>query len=105
VIWVWVHDANDQLPPLQAAIERAMGSFGESRPDKEFTGHVTLGRCHNIKRPEAEMLSGVALGMISRVFGEWTAMSVELIRSEPSPAGSRYTIIHSIPLAGGHGLV
>jgi RNA 2',3'-cyclic 3'-phosphodiesterase len=99
VIWAWVHDAKEQLPVLQSAIEQAVGSFSEEKAEKTFTGHITLGRCQGIKRPQAEILSRLALGMTERFFGEWTAEAVELIRSELSPSGSHYTTLAAIALA------
>jgi len=36
--------------------------------------------------------------MEGRMFGEWTADRVELIRSELSPVGARYTTLAAAPL-------
>lgn len=99
VIWASVNDRTEQLPRLQDAIEAAVGSFTNEQAEKKFTGHVTLGRCPGIKRPEAETLARLAHGMTDRLFGEWTAREVELVRSELSPVGARYTTLASIPLA------
>jgi 2'-5' RNA ligase len=99
VIWAWVHDEAEQLPKLQLAIESAMASFTREPSEEKFTGHVTVGRAKGIKRPQAEILSKLALGMANRLFGEWTADAVELIRSELSSDGSRYTTLAMAPLA------
>ncbi len=99
VVWAWIHDANEQLTQLQGAIERAVSSFTAEKDEKKFTGHVTLGRPQGIKRPQADILSKLAFGMTDRVFGEWTANKVELIRSDLSPGGSRYTTLAVINLA------
>ena len=100
VIWVGVHDEKDALLRLQSMIEAAVGEFTGERPEKRFTGHVTLGRIQRIKRPEAEALAKLASGMSARFFGEWVASKVELIRSELSSSGSRYTTLADIPLFG-----
>ena len=100
VIWAWVHDEKDILPRLQEAIAARVQNFTDVRPEKKFTGHVTLGRTQNIKRPQAEVLAKLALGMVDTFLGEWMADKVELIRSELSPRGSRYTTLATIPICG-----
>jgi 2'-5' RNA ligase len=109
VAWVWVHDEKDVLPRVQQAIEANVKDFaadnctgpaGRQRSQEVFTGHVTLARIQGIKRPQAEILAKLALEMTQRFFGEWMADGVELIRSELSSGGSRYTTLATIPLAG-----
>jgi 2'-5' RNA ligase len=100
VAWAWVHDEKEVLPLLQRAIEVSTQPFTSERSEKDFRGHVTLGRTQGIKRPQAEILSKFALGMIGRFFGEWKADRVELIRSELSSGGSRYTTLATVPLSG-----
>ena len=100
VIWAWVHDEKEVLPVLQKAIEASVGAFTAEKAEVKFTGHVTLGRAKGIKRREAEVLGKLALGMVSRGFGEWMAEEIELVRSELSSGGSRYTTLATIPLAG-----
>ena len=34
-----------------------------------------------------------------RIFGEWTTDRLEIIRSQLSPGGARYTTLASLPLA------
>lgn len=99
VAWVWVHDENEILPRLQQTIETSVQPFTDERPEKNFTGHVTLARIQGIKRPQAEILSKFALAAVARFFGEWTADSVELIRSELSSGGARYTTLESFRLS------
>jgi 2'-5' RNA ligase len=38
--------------------------------------------------------------METRFFGEWTVSQVELIRSEISSGGARYTTLAVVPLCG-----
>ena len=101
VIWAWVHDAAGQLPKLQSAIVSAVREFTREAAEGAFTGHVTLGRCQRIKRPQAEILAALAHGMTERRFGEWTAENVELIRSELLPGGPRYTVLAAAALGSG----
>jgi 2'-5' RNA ligase len=102
VVWAWVHDEADQLSRLQREVEEAVRPFHSESMEKTFTGHVTLARCASIRRPEAEGLLRMAQGMTERVFGEWTAGELHLIRSQLGQGGSQYTVLATIPLAA-HG--
>ena len=98
VVWAGLHDEQEQLPLLQRSIEMVVLDFTEEESEEKFSGHVTLGRVKKIQRREAEILARLAAGMVERFFGEWTADTVELIRSELSSSGARYTILGAIPL-------
>jgi RNA 2',3'-cyclic 3'-phosphodiesterase len=108
VAWAGVRDDRDILSRLQAAIEINVKDFAAEKDEgpagrrrsQRFTGHVTVARIQGIKRAQAEILSKLALGMAGRFFGEWVADKVELIRSELSSGGSRYTTIATISLSG-----
>lgn len=99
VVWAWVHDEKELLPKIHAAVEAATVGFTAAKAEEKFTGHVTFGRTKGIKRREAEILGTLALGMVDRLFGEWSADKIEIIRSELSSAGSNMTLAE-IPLAG-----
>jgi 2'-5' RNA ligase len=101
VAWVGVSDQADQLPRLQQAVEASTREFTAEKPGERFTGHVTLARIKGIKRPEADALGKAAAGMAERLFGQWTACQVELMRSELLPQGARHSILASIALAEG----
>ena len=100
VVWAGVHDRQEQLPLVQRAIEAATHDFTAEASEKAFTGHITLGRIKGLRRPEVTALTEVASGLATRLFGAWTAHEAELIRSQLSPAGARYTTLAAIPLAG-----
>ena len=100
VVWVGVQDQAEQLPRVQEAVERATREFTTEAKEGQFTGHVTLARIKGIKRPEADALGKAATGMAERLFGQWTAYQVELMRSELLPQGARHTSLASIALAG-----
>ncbi|MCX6926779.1 MAG: RNA 2',3'-cyclic phosphodiesterase [Verrucomicrobia bacterium] len=99
VLWVGVQDQEEQLPRLQQAVEVATEGFTTEEKEKRFTGHVTLARIKGIKRQEAEALGGAAASMADRLFGQWTAYQLELMRSELLPQGARHSTIASIALA------
>jgi 2'-5' RNA ligase len=98
VVWAWVHDDQQQLPSLQSAINEAAQRFTAEPEEKEFTGHLTLGRTRNIKSAQARLLAKIANELANRSFGAWTAGAVEIIRSRLASFGSEYSRLASIPL-------
>jgi 2'-5' RNA ligase len=126
VLWVGVRDEKGALPRLQQSVETNLNKFiedaarpgsagvspassedvvsarglppGRRRSQEAFVGHITLGRIQRILRSESEILSQATDGLANSFFGEWTANHVELIRSELSSGGSRYTTLAEIPL-------
>ena len=99
VVWVGVQDQAEQLPRLQEAVDRATREYTTEEKEERFTGHVTLARIKGIKRLEAEALGKAAAGMAERLFGQWTACQVDLMRSELLPQGARHSTLASIALA------
>jgi len=91
VVWAWVHDETNALEKLFHRIDEAVSEFAEKPAEQRFTGHITLARLKQIKRPEAECLARFIEGATKRRFGEWTAQSVSLIQSHLRQAGANYT--------------
>jgi len=91
VVWAWVHDDADRLVKLHRRIDEAVAGFAEKPAENNFTGHITLARCKQIKRPEAERLARFVEGAVHRGFGEWPAQSVSLIQSHLGQTGATYT--------------
>jgi RNA 2',3'-cyclic 3'-phosphodiesterase len=99
VIWIGLLDAGGELPALQKAVEGAVSGFTREQAEEKFSGHVTLGRARNLRRPQAELLEKLARGLAGRAFGEWRAEEVEIIQSELLSQGSRYTTLATARLA------
>jgi len=99
VAWVGVKDEAEQLPRLQQTVETATESFTTEDKEARFTGHITLARIKGVKRSEAEALANTAAGMAHRLFGQWTAYQIELMRSELLPQGARHSTLAAIALA------
>lgn len=93
VVWAWVYDDAERLAQLQQRVAQATDAFTQEPAESRFVGHITLARVRQIKRPQAEVIASFVNGAASRKFGEWIADRVELIRSELSPGGSRYTTL------------
>ncbi|HEY2083636.1 MAG TPA: RNA 2',3'-cyclic phosphodiesterase [Verrucomicrobiae bacterium] len=116
VLWVGVNDEQDKLSRLQNSVEMNVKKFTDENAAQprsagcaspgvppassreKFTGHITLGRIQRIRRLESEALSKATAAIANPFFGEWTANHIELIRSELSSTGSRYTTLAEIPL-------
>jgi RNA 2',3'-cyclic 3'-phosphodiesterase len=99
VVWAGVRDQAEQLPRLQQVVEAATKGFTTEPSEARFTGHLTLARIKSIKRPEAEALGQAAAGMADRVFGQWSAYQIELMRSELLPQGAQHSSLAAIALA------
>lgn len=93
VLWAAIEDKTKQLPSLQAAIQSATLVFTNEKPEERFAGHITLARVKRIKPSEAKVLAAALGARGSRVFGEWTAREVHLLRSELSAQGAKHTIL------------
>jgi 2'-5' RNA ligase len=91
VIWVGINDSEAQLVDLQKRIETAVGPYSPEPGEKNFTGHVTLGRLKNPRPSDVRDLAARARPYATRTFGHWTALEIEIIRSELSSFGARYT--------------
>ena len=98
VIWAGVQDQAGQLLRLQQAVDAVTRDFTTEQKEERFSGHITLARIKAIKRPEAEALRQAAAGMAERLFGQWTAGEVELMRSVLSPQGARHTSLAATAL-------
>ena len=80
-------------------IEENLSEVGFAKEKRSFHPHVTLGRVRREASPSR--LTGLP-GMFDRldVDAEFPVQSVELMQSELSPAGARFTVRASIGLTG-----
>jgi RNA 2',3'-cyclic 3'-phosphodiesterase len=98
VIWMGVQDAGDRLARLQGLVQTACRDFTSEPEERSFVGHVTLGRVKRLGRAEAEALAVAAQGLAAKCFGTWQAQEIEVLQSELSAEGSRYTLLGKIAL-------
>ncbi|HTY86010.1 MAG TPA: RNA 2',3'-cyclic phosphodiesterase [Candidatus Acidoferrum sp.] len=99
VVWVGVDDSERRLLGLQKQIETAVSPLSSEPGEKNFAGHVTLGRLKNPRPSDVRDLVVRVQALESRAFGNWMASEVEIIRSELCPAGARYTSLAACRLA------
>jgi RNA 2',3'-cyclic 3'-phosphodiesterase len=91
VIWAGINDIGNRLVDLQKRIETAVSPFSPEAGEKNFAGHVTLGRLKNPKPSDTRGMAARAQLYETQIFGNWTAEEVEIIRSELSSGGASYT--------------
>ena len=102
VLWAGIHDEAGELPELARAVGRATDSFSSKPAGERFAGHLTLARIRQIGRDGSLTLERFVQEAPTRDIGSWRTETVELIRSELHPTGSRYTILSQLPLRGVH---
>jgi 2'-5' RNA ligase len=96
VLWVGVAEGGQAAQALQARVEAALGRRGFPREDRPFSPHLTVGR---VREPRG--LAGLqeAMARDARMdFGGLEVRGLSLMRSDFSPAGSRYTELANFPL-------
>lgn len=98
VIWVGVRDEKEQLSRLADKIETTVSGFTLEEREERFSGHITLGRIKELYHSENEKLVQMAQDMAQRPFGQWRADTMDILRSELTPQGPRYTELFKIPL-------
>ena len=100
VLWVGICDEAGGLAELARRIVVATDSFSCLPAQERFAGHLTLARVRRIGGNSSSSIDGFIGETAARAVGSWRAETVELIRSELHPAGSRYTTLARLPLTG-----
>lgn len=96
VVWIGLSHGAEALAALQARIEAGLESLGFAREARPFTAHLTLGR---VQGPaHREQLARTLTEATTEALGEMVLDRIELMRSNPSAAGTRYSILQSCPL-------
>ncbi len=96
VIWVGLAGPGAQtLSAIAGDLEEALETIGFERENRPFAPHLTLAR---VKFRPPEELRALLARHSKTVFGTSTVDEIVLIRSEPGPDGSRYTVLEHFPL-------
>lgn len=96
VLWVGAGQGAAAATALAARVDAALAPLGFPPEPRPFTSHVTLGRVR-APRPNPALAEALAAAA-DRAFGQARVAAVALMRSQPSPAGSRYTELAALPL-------
>jgi len=94
VVWAGL-DGAETLAALADDLETGLERYGFARENRSFVPHLTLAR---VKAKPPESLRDLLARHAKTSFGTAAIDHVELIRSEPGPEGSRYTVLASSPL-------
>ena len=97
VLWAGVANGRERLAALAAAVERELVAEGFPAERRRFQPHLTLGRVRegaSVPRAVVENLARQA----GQEFGAFRVERVVLMRSELTPRGPIYSVLHSAPL-------
>lgn len=97
VVWLGLTGEIDRLNDLQRRVAEATAGLGQTE-ERAFNAHLTLGRVSPLSGDARAHLIDVVRSYPPRPLANWTADSVEFVRSKLAPGGSRYTTLASIPL-------
>ena len=90
VIWVGVENGAERIEELHGKIESELKTLGFSG-EKEFSSHFTIARVKSIDKSKLiEILNKNS----KREFGSFPADRIELMKSELTPMGPRYSLLH-----------
>jgi 2'-5' RNA ligase len=96
VVWVGMTGA-DALSTLARDVDLAFAGFGVPQETRSFRAHLTLGRV----KGEMGTAQSTALATVAgavRPARAFSVRTIDLMRSEPGPGGSRYTVLTAAPL-------
>jgi 2'-5' RNA ligase len=95
---VWVGMTGERaLQSLAGDIDRALTPLGIPAETRVFRAHLTLGRMKSELRP-ADATSLAAAAKACRGARRFAVQTVDLMRSELGPGGSRYSVVAAVPL-------
>jgi RNA 2',3'-cyclic 3'-phosphodiesterase len=97
VLWAGIKRGAEPLTLLANSLRPAASTFSAHEEERPFNAHVTLGRFRRPERGVARILAELKAPQ----FGSWRVDHFELIRSELSPQGARYTALAEFPLQQG----
>lgn len=101
VLWSGVHGEIETLAALQSAIDGALGELGLRQEQRAFSPHLTLGRVRrDVADRQLQRIGQVTEGVKLSVAPSWTADSVNLMRTELDPTGSRHYLVGSASIGG-----
>lgn len=97
VLWIGVHDESRKLAELHTRLEQACAREGFAREERPFHPHLTIAR---LRKPQGATTLASAHEEMRFEPVVLAVAELLVIRSEPSAAGSRYTVISRHRLEG-----
>ena len=95
IIWVGIREGISELKELYNSIEINLSKKGFPREDKDFSGHITIGRVKFIKNKAnfIQILKRIKINNLLQEVG-----SIDLMESELTPNGPIYKITAKLTL-------
>ncbi|MBA7673993.1 RNA 2',3'-cyclic phosphodiesterase [subsurface metagenome] len=95
IIWVGIKEGISELKELYNSIENKLSNKGFPREDKDFSGHITIGRVKFIrdKTNFIQILKRIEVNNFTQEVG-----SIDLMKSKLTPSGPIYDITAKLPL-------
>jgi len=95
IIWIGIKEGISELKEVYNSIENKLYNKGFPREDKDFSGHVTIGRVKFIrdKTNFIQILKGIEVNNFTQEVG-----SIDLMESKLTPSGPIYNIAAKFPL-------
>lgn len=95
IIWVGIKEGANELKELYNCLENNLSDKGFPREDKDFSGHITIGRVKFIrdKTNFIQIVKRISVDNLSQEVG-----SVELMESKLTPDGPIYNLTAKFPL-------
>ena len=97
VLWAGVTGGGPRLTELAGAVDDALAAIGFPPEPRAFSAHITLARVREPRR-DAGLADALARAA-SLELGSSRVDRIVLMRSQPSPAGARYSEVSSAPLS------
>ena len=99
VLWAGVKGNLSVLRDLHIAIDNLVGDVGLPREQREFSPHLTLGRVNrNLSESHIRQIGQLVDTTDLPDNPSWTNQTVDLMRTELDPAGSRHYLVESFTL-------
>lgn len=95
IIWVGMKEGISELKGIYNYLEKNLSSKGFPREDKDFSGHITIGRVKFIgdKTNFIQIVKRISVNNLSQEAG-----SIDLMESKLTPNGPIYNITAKFPL-------
>lgn len=98
VLWAGVRVGTAPLSAIAALVDTTLASIGFPSETRPFRPHLTLGR---IKSPEqVPQLMTLLACHAEDAFGSMPVTEMRVMRSDLSPQGARYTVLHRAAFTG-----
>jgi 2'-5' RNA ligase len=95
IIWVGIKEGISELKELYNSIENKLSNKGFPRENKDFSGHITIGRVKFIrdKTNFIQILKRIEVNNFTQEVG-----SIDLMESKFTPSGPTYNVTAKFPL-------